>query len=76
MAHEPGNPVGARFNEQYRVLVKARPDSRPRDFIWQIVHNTDQGLLVKAASIVTFRTMSEAYTAGAAVLAKKKAPTR
>lgn len=64
-------PVGARINQEYRVLVTARPGSRPRDFIWQIVQSTAEGLSVKAASTVTFKSMSDAYAAGAAVLAKK-----
>ena len=70
MAQEPGSPVGAYISEPYRVLVKARPDPRPRDFIWQIVRDTTEGLSVKAGSTATFKSMNEAYTAGAAALGK------
>ena len=75
MAREPVLPIGVRINQEYRVLVTARPGSRPRDFIWQIVRGTGgEPLAVKAASTVTFKSMSEAYAAGAAELIRL-APT-
>lgn len=70
MEQRDSNPVGAHRSEQYRILVKARPDSAARDFIWQIVRDGAEGLSVKATSTVTFKTMNDANTAGAAALAK------
>ena len=58
------------LGQKHRVLVTARPGSHPRVFTWQIVRNTAEGLLVEAASTVTFKTMSEAYAVGAAALNK------
>ena len=67
---QDGDPLGTHIIEPYRILVTARPDSRPRDFIWQIVRDTTEGLSVKAGSTATFKSMNEAYTAGAAALGK------
>ena len=55
---------------QYRVLVKARPDSRSKEFIWQIVRDSAEGLSVKDTSAACFKTMGEAYIAGTAALNK------
>ena len=57
-------------SQQYRVLVTARPDSRPKEFIWQIVRDSAEGLSVKASSTAGFKTMNEAYSAVAAALNK------
>jgi hypothetical protein len=71
LAREPVIPIGVRIIQEYRVLVTARPGSRPRDFIWQIVRGTGvERLAVKAASTVTLKSMSEAYAAGAAELSR------
>jgi hypothetical protein len=71
MAQQPSRPIGDSISQQYRVLVTVRPGSRPRDFIWQIVRNAAGGeLSVRLASTVTFKTMNEAYDAGAAALKK------
>jgi hypothetical protein len=70
MAQQPPRPIGDSYGQRYRVLVTVRPDSRPRDFIWQIVRDTVEGLSVRSASTVTFKTMNDAYDAGVAVLDK------
>ena len=68
------NPARARLIDPYRVLVKAHPDSRARAFIWQIVRSTTEGLSIKVESTVTYKTMHEAFTAGAAALSKLSQP--
>ena len=58
------------LSQEPRILVTARPGSRPRVFTWQIVRKTAGVQSVLAASTVTFKTMSEAYAVGAAALNK------
>lgn len=70
MAQQSPRPIGDSYGQRYRVLVTVRPDSRPRDFIWQIVCDTDGGLSVRGASGASFKTMNDAYTAGSAALSR------
>lgn len=70
MAQQQRDPFPISLGQAYRVLVTVRPDSRPRDFIWQIVRDSADGLSIRAASKMSFKTMSDAYTAGAAALNK------
>jgi hypothetical protein len=75
MAQQPSRPIGDSISQPYRVLVTVRPDSRPRDFIWQIVCDTaGGGLLVRSASTLTFKTMNEADNAGTAELSRLPQP--
>jgi hypothetical protein len=49
----------------YRLVVKAREASRPKDFIWQIVRNTRDGEdPVQETSPRTFTSMAAAYEHG------------
>jgi hypothetical protein len=70
MAQQTSKPLGDSYSQPYRVLVTARPDSRPRVFIWQIVRDTVEGLSIRATSTVSFKTMSEAYIDGTAALSR------
>jgi hypothetical protein len=70
MAQQSPEPINASYGQRYRVLVTVRPDSRSRDFIWQIVCDAEGGLSVRSASTATFKTMNDAYTAGAAALSR------
>jgi hypothetical protein len=62
------DPVSTRLIEPYRELVKAHPHSRAKAFIWQIVRSNGDVSQIKVASTDTYKTMHEAYAAGAAVL--------
>jgi hypothetical protein len=70
MAQQSRRPIGDSYGQRYRVLVTVRPDSRPRDFIWQIVCDAEGVLSVRSASTASFKTMNDAYTAGMAVLSE------
>jgi hypothetical protein len=52
----------------YRVIVKARSESRVRDFGWEIVSPDDCDAKIIDRSIRGFKTMEEAYTNGVAAL--------
>ena len=54
--------------DPYRILVRADPASKAKAFIWEIVRDDTARLSVKAASTGTYKTMHEAYAAGAAAL--------
>jgi hypothetical protein len=71
MSQQPPGPIGGFYGQHYRVLVTVRPDSRPTDYIWQIVRDTEGGKLsVRDASTAAFKTMNDAYTAGVAALSR------
>jgi hypothetical protein len=64
-AHTP-----QRTGALYRVVVKGSGSSR-RGFIWEIIHSDVKGgSTVKQTSTQSFRTMEDAYSDGAAALAK------
>jgi hypothetical protein len=47
MAQQSPRPLADSDGQRYRVLVTVRHDSRPRDFVWQIVCYTEGGLSVR-----------------------------
>jgi hypothetical protein len=61
---------GQGVDPQYRVVVRARDNTRVKDFIWEIVQSGDNGGKAVAKSIRAFKTMEEAYSSGAAALVK------
>jgi hypothetical protein len=60
--------VQNQFPGTYRVIVKARSESRVRDFVWEIVRTDDPDAKAVDRSIRAFKTMEEAYASGAAAL--------
>lgn len=60
--------------DPYRVVVMAAPGSKSKTFIWQVVSSTQDGLSVKASSTETYKTMHEAYAAGAVALSRLPPP--